>query len=383
MKIFISWSGERSKSVAKAIRDWLPCVIASLEPWMSDSDIPSGVRWFDFIARQFDDSKFGIICLTKENRDNQYILFEAGALARTIGNESRICPYLIDLDPKELSIGPLNQFQATKADKEGTWNLIKSINEFLGENSLKEERLQKVFNHWWPELESSIKKLPDFDEHAKNPQICGSVSVNCYLQPYKTIEIKKLKKISRYDRLVLTWETLGDGIEFLTKKIAESQSSSPDIVFGINEIGFIIASYLSNNLRSRPGLGLIKTGDLYQNGSSPAKYKRRILPFDLPNIEASNSDVVLSIAIVDNEIKSGVSVDCIIAEIEAKVRAKLNISNLIFYYFVLCGVLKEEDEGKMINDIKYFGWDKSSKRKPDLMAYYVEHPGIRGPGGMR
>jgi hypoxanthine phosphoribosyltransferase len=358
-------------------------VIHSIEPWVSDSDIPPGVRWFDFITKQLNDAKYGIICITKDNFDNHYILFEAGALAKTIDNESWVCPYLIDLTPKDLSLGPLNQFQATKADEEGTWNLIKSLNESLGENSLNIGHLQKVFKHWWPDLRSIIKKLPDFDEYDKNPQISGSLSVKCDLQPYKIIEIKKLNKISKYDRLELKWETLGSGIEYLAKKILQSSACYPNIIFGINETGFIIASYLSRNLPSRPELGLIKTGEIYPSSGFPLQYKRRILHFDFPNVKVSNSEVPLSIAIVDIEIKSGVSIDCIINEIEKRTKRDLHIDEIIFYYFVLCGVLKEGDEGMVIDDIKYFGWDKSSKRKPDLMAYYIEHPGIRGPGGIR
>jgi len=39
MKVFISWSGQRSAAVADALRYWLPKVIQALEPWMSADDI--------------------------------------------------------------------------------------------------------------------------------------------------------------------------------------------------------------------------------------------------------------------------------------------------------------------------------------------------------
>ena len=36
--IFISLSGERSKTVALAFKEWLPAILQSAEPWMSETD---------------------------------------------------------------------------------------------------------------------------------------------------------------------------------------------------------------------------------------------------------------------------------------------------------------------------------------------------------
>jgi hypothetical protein len=44
MRVFISWSGEPSRSIAQALGDWLPMVVQHVEAWMSDMDIESGGR---------------------------------------------------------------------------------------------------------------------------------------------------------------------------------------------------------------------------------------------------------------------------------------------------------------------------------------------------
>lgn len=82
MKVFISWSGERAKAVARALHEWLPTVIQSLEPWMSDQDISSGQRWNSEISNQLAESNYGIICITPENQIAPWLNFEAGAVAK-------------------------------------------------------------------------------------------------------------------------------------------------------------------------------------------------------------------------------------------------------------------------------------------------------------
>src|SRR4051812_36786671 len=110
MKVFISWSGEKSGAVAKALRDWLPNVIQAVQPWMSDSDIDQGTLWTIELGSQLQESRIGVICLTSENLTKPSVLFEAGALSNTV-DRSYVCPYLIDLSPSDLT-WPLSMFQS-------------------------------------------------------------------------------------------------------------------------------------------------------------------------------------------------------------------------------------------------------------------------------
>ena len=41
MKVFISWSGTRSKALAVALKEWLPLILQYAKPWVSDKDISS------------------------------------------------------------------------------------------------------------------------------------------------------------------------------------------------------------------------------------------------------------------------------------------------------------------------------------------------------
>ena len=82
MKVFLSWSGERSRAVAEALREWLPFINAEIQPWMSGTDIEPGARWSNAIAEELDAISIGIVCVTRENQSSPWLNFEAGALAR-------------------------------------------------------------------------------------------------------------------------------------------------------------------------------------------------------------------------------------------------------------------------------------------------------------
>ena len=157
MKVFISWSGQRSKKVAEALRDWIPDVIQAVETWMSASDIEAGTRWAEELSRELNRIRFGIICLTRENLAAPWVLFEAGALSTGL-NKARVCPYLFGIKPANIT-GPLAQFQVILAQKEDTRKLLIAINKALDKNALTDQRLGKYFDDKWPELDRTLKAL--------------------------------------------------------------------------------------------------------------------------------------------------------------------------------------------------------------------------------
>jgi TIR domain len=76
MKVFISWSGEKSRKVAAALHAWLPYIIQAVKPIMSSRDISKGDRWSDVLARELEDTQFGIVCLTPSNIKASWLNFE-------------------------------------------------------------------------------------------------------------------------------------------------------------------------------------------------------------------------------------------------------------------------------------------------------------------
>jgi hypothetical protein len=166
MDVFISWSSERSRRAAEALRTWLPKVINAVKPWLSATDIDKGARWSADVAGRLEQAKLGIICLTPGNLHSDWILFEAGALSKTLQN-TYVCPLLFGLHPADVK-GPLAQFQATRATKEEVRKLLQTINAALGDQSLTEIHLNEAFDVWWPKLEEQFQDLP-VDEEQETP----------------------------------------------------------------------------------------------------------------------------------------------------------------------------------------------------------------------
>jgi len=203
MKVFISWSGETSRQVAIELRRWLPDIFQAIDPWMSEVDINAGSRWNNEISTELEQTSVGIICLTKENQNSPWLLFETGALAKSM-SDVFVCPYMIDLDPADIIQGPLTQFQAKKANKLGTWELVCMLNNVLKDISLSDEKLKRTFEKWWPDFNQKLDSILKSDRHLirENPVRTDREVLDEILELTRnlTIQVKSIQSSSKVDK---------------------------------------------------------------------------------------------------------------------------------------------------------------------------------------
>jgi len=162
MNVFLSWSGPRSKQMALFLEEWLPSVIQAVEPFVSPR-IDKGARWALEIGKTLEECNYGIFCLTRTNLEAPWLMFEAGALTKSV-TEGRAATILIDsgMNPAEVK-GPLAQFQHTSVEKEQINQLIQSVNKHIG-SPLNEKTLEKAFERAWPEFVENYQEILKIEE---------------------------------------------------------------------------------------------------------------------------------------------------------------------------------------------------------------------------
>src|SRR4029079_11120495 len=111
MNLFMTWSGPTSKAIANGLRNFIPTIIQSIVPFMSETDVEKGTRWESEIVGKLESADLGIICLTRDNLTAPWLLFEAGALSRKAKAQGvRVYTYLHEIEPHDIK-PPLSMFQ--------------------------------------------------------------------------------------------------------------------------------------------------------------------------------------------------------------------------------------------------------------------------------
>ena len=168
MDIFISWSGERSKFAAVFLKRWIKQVLQETNPWVS-RDIDKGKSWDDAIMNSLNKSSIGIICLTKENKNSNWIHYEAGAIAKGVEESVKVITLCIGFDPVQLEF-PLGRFQGTKTEKSDIFRLITTINDSC-KRPLETDDLKEVFDTNWKKLSSKFNEIEAMESPEENIQV--------------------------------------------------------------------------------------------------------------------------------------------------------------------------------------------------------------------
>jgi TIR domain len=157
MKVFISWSGDRSRQLAEVIQWWLQHVLQFTKPFFSPEDIGKGRRWNNEISKELGQSQIGIIAMTEDNLTSPWIMFEAGAISKVV-DESLVCPIVFGIKTTDL-VGPLKDRQAIAFKKDEVRQLLITINKAAKEVALTERTLDEQFDKWWPDLEQKVEAI--------------------------------------------------------------------------------------------------------------------------------------------------------------------------------------------------------------------------------
>jgi hypothetical protein len=262
LKVFISWSGPQSKRLGEAIRDWLPGVLQLVTPYFTPSDIEKGVRWSTDISEELSNSQIGILCITQDNIHSDWILFEAGALSKSL-EKSHVCPILFGITNTDLA-GPLKQFQTTEFEKNDIHKLLGVINGLIGEHKLPQKTLDTVFEKWWPDLDQKIGDILSEAEvsnepirsdrelleeilqlarvSSKRPQTIGlpSGAVKLLLFHYIALHDEQIEKSGGYQNTLDSLQKMHKSVEYISKNYKGINEELDDLIDRFRKLSYVI-----------------------------------------------------------------------------------------------------------------------------------------------
>lgn len=158
--LFISWSGSKSKEIAKLLKTILENIIfpeTGLSCFVSDVDIASGSDWWEKIKSELTNCQLGILCVTKENLKSPWIYFEAGAL---VARDVPVMPLLFFCDIKNITSTPLKSKQCVVYDDISKFEkMICDINQKYNLRKIPVSNLKAIARNGYELLNSQLKDI--------------------------------------------------------------------------------------------------------------------------------------------------------------------------------------------------------------------------------
>ena len=237
MRLFISWSGDKSQKIAELLKGLFHKVVQSLEPWVSSEDIETGSVWFSQICNEIREDCNSVIVVTKENKENPWIMFEAGALCRG-DDTNRVNVVLVDLEPSEIR-APLSAFNVVRADEDGLRRLIHNLNRRLLQEDpnipgkITDQDVDEGFNCWYRDFKKK------FDEvMAEYPETEHKVKTESEIMQEETLlAVRGIEQVLLDARQQIQWNNLNTILDYY-----DSQDKS------LNMIADVLRKHLLMNI---------------------------------------------------------------------------------------------------------------------------------------
>lgn len=196
MKVFLCWSGERSRHVAESFDRLLQHLNKELSLSVEQAFVPfrsanieKGLPWFQAVEKELSTADAALVSITPENCTSPWMHYEAGAVANRMGlamsgNDAtstetlkgRLFTYLFGIRAGDLR-GPLAAYQSTTATYEDTRALVRRLLAIAGvewptdEQASDSRQWERVFRSCWNHFVEDLRPcrhqqvgdlIPDF-----------------------------------------------------------------------------------------------------------------------------------------------------------------------------------------------------------------------------
>lgn len=161
MNIFIGWSGKYSLEMAGALEKLLGDLFEEFKEEFRVAFLSTlpGREWWNELNNMLNSARGGILCLTRQSLASLWLPWEAGRISAK--ENGFVIPYCLDIDLEKIPF-PLVQFQALKADKEGTRILVKNLYKELPATRKSNNDLTRILDRFeleWPEFSDKLEEI--------------------------------------------------------------------------------------------------------------------------------------------------------------------------------------------------------------------------------
>lgn len=152
MNVFLSYSGDRSFQMAEVLYHWLPKFLPEITPFLSNHDIKKGAVWFNSIQSTAESSQIGILCVTPENFESPWLMYEMGLLTQSVG-QGNVFPILLGISDKDLT-GPLGLIQCISLNRDNLLRLLKQISSTVFNTDYSPKFFDNYYENFLSDLEN-------------------------------------------------------------------------------------------------------------------------------------------------------------------------------------------------------------------------------------